>query len=79
MKLTKATGTIKKSSFLNKTMYPLAEIEQLFLQASLSQEITETDWQQLEVLSESPLSPEAQRMVKRIVHGVRRGWVTVLG
>lgn len=79
MQLTKATGTIKKGSFSSNTMYPLAQIEELFVQASLSQEITETDWQELEVLSEEALSPEARRMVKRIVHGVRRGWVTVLG
>ncbi len=59
-------------------MYLTNQIENLFIDVSLSQKITETDWQELVAISESPLSPEVQRMVKRILHGVRRGWVSIL-
>lgn len=80
MKFRTASETIETTAFSSKNMSPLPQIEKLFVQASLSQEITETDWQQIAALSEQdPLSPEARRMVKRILHGVRRGWVTVLG
>ncbi|GAB4279476.1 MAG: hypothetical protein Fur0025_06780 [Oscillatoriaceae cyanobacterium] len=59
-------------------MYLSNQIENLFIDVSLSQKITETEWRELVAISESPLSPEVQRMVKRIMHGVRRGWVNVL-
>lgn len=54
-------------------------IEQLFINASLSQRITQTDWEKLTVAAKSPLTPEEQLMVKRIVHSVRRGWFSILG
>lgn len=59
-------------------MYLSNQIENLFIDVSLSQKITETEWRELVAISESSLSPEVQRMVKRIMHGVRRGWVNVL-
>lgn len=54
-------------------------IEQLFINASLSQKITQTDWEKLTVAAKSSLTPEEQLMVKRIVHSVRRGWFLILG
>ncbi|WP_199249457.1 hypothetical protein [[Phormidium] sp. ETS-05] len=54
-------------------------IEQLFVNTSLSQRITQNEWEQLVTIANSPLTPEEQLMVKRIVHSVRRGWFSILG
>jgi hypothetical protein len=53
-------------------------IEQLFINTSLSQKITQNDWEKLSIIANSPLTPEEQLMVRRIVHSVRRGWFCIL-
>ena len=56
----------------------IAKIEELFVASTISQTISENDWQMLEALHELPLTLEASRLIKRIMHGVRRGWVSVV-
>ena len=56
----------------------IAKIEELFVASSMSHTISKSDWQMLETLHELPLTLEAERLIKRIMHGVRRGWVSVI-
>ncbi|MEB3826061.1 hypothetical protein [Phormidium sp. CCY1219] len=53
-------------------------IRDLFINASLSQQISHHDWKLLHSLSESSLSSEERRMIKRLIHSVKRGWFQVL-
>ena len=53
-------------------------IEQIFINTSLSQRITERDWHNLNALSKSNLSPEERQMIQRIKHSIRRGWFSIL-
>ncbi|WP_199247703.1 hypothetical protein [[Phormidium] sp. ETS-05] len=59
-------------------MPSITQLEELFVSASVSQTISKDEWETLSGLSEAPLSIEAQRMIKRIMHGVRRGWVNIV-
>ena len=55
-----------------------SKIYQIFIDTSLSQQMTGQDWQQLNELAESSLAKDDERMVRRIMHSVRRGWIQVL-
>ena len=56
----------------------IARLEELFVASSISHTISENDWQMVESLRELPLNFEAEILIKRIMHGVRRGWVSVV-
>ena len=56
----------------------IARLEELFVTSSISHTISENDWQMVEALRELPLNFEAEILIKRIMHGVRRGWVSVV-
>lgn len=53
-------------------------IRDLFVNTSLSQQISQHDWHLVNALSEYSLPQEERRMIKRLIHSVRRGWFTVL-
>ncbi len=55
-------------------------IHEVFIKSSLSQKISLTDWHKLNLaLSEGCLTQEEQRLIRRILHSVRRGWFDILG
>lgn len=54
------------------------QIEQLFIDTSLTQQMTIQDWHQLNQLAQVPLPQDDERIVRRIMHSVRRGWIQVL-
>ncbi len=55
-----------------------AKIEQIFIDTSLTQQMTVQDWQHLNQLAQTPLPQDDERMVRRIMHSVRRGWIQIL-
>lgn len=55
-----------------------SKIHQIFIDTSLSQQMTGQDWQHLNELAGSSLAKDDERMVRRIMHSVRRGWIRVL-
>ena len=59
-------------------MASITQLEEMFVSASVSQTISKDEWETLTVLSEAALSLEEHRMIKRILHGVRRGWVNIV-
>lgn len=59
-------------------MQVTATVRDMFINASLSQQISFHDWVFLNALPESNLSQEERRMIKRLMHSVRRGWFRVL-
>ncbi|AFY83249.1 hypothetical protein [Oscillatoria acuminata] len=59
-------------------MQVTATVRDMFINASLSQQISFHDWVLLNALPESNLSQEERRMIKRLMHSVRRGWFRVL-
>ncbi len=59
-------------------MTSITQLEEMFVSASVSQTISKDEWETLTGLSEAALSLEEHRMIKRIMHGVRRGWVNII-
>jgi hypothetical protein len=55
-----------------------SKVDQIFINTSLTQQMTVQDWQHLNELAESSLAKDDERMVRRIMHSVRRGWIQVL-
>lgn len=55
----------------------LTTIQNLFINGSMSHEMNQRDWEKINTLSTQPLSTEDKLMIKRIRHGVRRGWINV--
>lgn len=54
------------------------QIEQIFIDTSLTQQMTIQDWHLLNQLAQASLPQDDERIVKRIMHSVRRGWIQVL-
>ena len=54
------------------------KIERIFIDTSLSHQMTPQDWQQINDMAASALAKDDERIVKRIMHSVRRGWIQVL-
>lgn len=59
-------------------MNSMSQLEEMFVSASVSQTISKDEWEILTVLSAATLSLEEHRIIKRIIHGVRRGWVNIV-
>jgi len=55
-----------------------SKIEQIFIDTSLTQRMTVQDWQQLNELAQASLAKDDERIVRRIMHSVRRGWIQIL-
>ncbi len=55
-----------------------SKIEQIFIDTSLTQQMTVQDWQHLNQLAQASLPQDDERMVRRIMHSVRRGWIQIL-
>ncbi len=55
-----------------------SKIEQIFIDTSLTQQITAQDWQHLNRLAKTSLPQDDERIVRRIMHSVRRGWIQIL-
>jgi hypothetical protein len=54
------------------------KIEQIFIDTSLTQQMTVQDWQHLNQLAQASLPQDDERIVRRIMHSVRRGWIQIL-
>mgnify|MGYP003572523294 CR=1 FL=1 len=55
-----------------------SKVEQIFIDTSLTQRMTVQDWQQLNELAQASLAKDDERIVRRIMHSVRRGWIQIL-
>ena len=54
------------------------KIEQIFIDTSLSQQMTKQDWQHINNMAKSTLAKDDERIIKRMMHSVRRGWIQLL-
>lgn len=59
-------------------MTSMSQLEEMFVSASVSQTISKDEWESLNFLAAATLSIEEHRLIKRILHGVRRGWVNIV-
>lgn len=55
-----------------------SKVQQIFIDTSLTQRMTIQDWQQLNELAQASLAKDDERMLRRIMHSVRRGWIQIL-
>ncbi|MBK4732340.1 hypothetical protein JJD41_21080 [Oxynema sp. CENA135] len=55
-----------------------SQIQEVFINASLSQKVTHREWNLLQHLMQAPLNQEEKRMIRRIVHSVDRGWFSLV-
>ena len=56
----------------------LTTIQHLFINGSISHEIKQDDWEEINTLSSNLLSPEDRVIIQRIRHSIRRGWINIL-
>lgn len=55
-------------------------IEEIFIKASISHNVTKSEWQKIEyAIAEDCVSLEERLLIRRIQHSVYRGWFRVLG
>ena len=53
-------------------------LEQIYSQSLCSRQISRTHLRQLQSISRaSSLNPQQNRLVKRLLHGLRRGWLRI--